>query len=98
MCITVVDNDVLVASYNCNEVKYTGQSENSNQSYSGIQECTSSKCICAIGCFEFSLSTGNICGSACITVFGSVFGTLLLIGAALLEWSSFEYGTIQGNG
>ena len=46
-----------------------------------------SKCIpvCAIGCFGFSLSTGDKCGSACITVFGSVFGTRLLIGLSIVS-------------
>ena len=84
-------------------MKNTGQSENTNQSYSGIQECTSSKCIpvCAIGCFEFSLPTGKNCldaCAACFTVFGGVFGTLFLIGVGLLGCSSSEFDTTQGNG
>ena len=45
-----------------------------------------------------SLPTGGKCGGAYITVYGCVFGTLFLIGVALLGWSSFEFDTIQGNG
>ena len=52
----------------------------------------------AIGCFDFSLPTGYKQCDACLTVLLSVLGTLVMIGVALLGWSSFEVDTIQGNG
>ena len=51
-----------------------------------------------IGCFDFSLPTDKKCKGACLTVLLSVFGTLFMIGVALLGWLSFEVDTIQGNG
>ena len=48
--------------------------------------------------FDISLPIGDKCGAACITAFGCVFGTLFMIGVALLGWLSFEFDTIQGNG
>ena len=43
---------------------------------------------CCIGCFSPIL----------VCVIGCVFGTPLMIGVALLGWSSFEFDTTQGNG
>ena len=57
-------------------------------------------------CFDFSLFTVSDGDDKCVTAFtvvlvtgvGCVFGTVFVIGVALLGWSSFEFDTVQGNG